>query len=84
VLDWPPYSRDLNPIEQSERNEAVDPRAHPQLKELGESQAAQDKLTTVIVEAWEAIPQDYINGLIRYMDNRVNAVLDAKGWHTRY
>ena len=54
------------------------------LKEMGESQAAYDELAQVIVEAWEAIPQDYIDGLIKSMDNRVNAVLAAKGWHTKY
>jgi hypothetical protein len=57
---------------------------YPQLKEMGESQAAYNELAQVIVEAWEAIPQDYIDGLIKGMDNRVNAVLNAKGWHTKY
>ena len=57
---------------------------YPQLKDMGESQSAYDELARVIVEAWEAIPQDYIDKLIKSMDNRVNAVLEAKGWHTRY
>ena len=51
---------------------------------MSKSQAAYDELARVIVEAWEAIPQDYIDGLIKSMDNRVNAVLAAKGWHTKY
>jgi len=33
---------------------------------------------------WAAIDQDLIDGLIRSMDNRVNTVLEANGWHTRY
>jgi hypothetical protein len=57
---------------------------YPQLKEMGDSQGAYDKLARVTVEAWEAIPQDYIDDLIKSMDNRVNAVLQAKGWHTKY
>ena len=51
---------------------------------MGESQSTYDELARVIVEVWEAIPQDYIDNLIKSMDNRVNAVLEAKGWHTRY
>jgi hypothetical protein len=57
---------------------------YPRLKEMGDSQAAYDELARVIVEAWEAIPQDYIDDLIKSMDNRVNAMLHAKGWHTKY
>jgi hypothetical protein len=52
---------------------------YPHLKEMGESQAAYDELARVIIEAWEAIPQDYADGLIKSIDNRVNAVLDAEG-----
>ena len=79
MLDWPFYSPDLNPIEHvwAKNN-------YPHLKEMGESQAAYDELAWVIVEAWEAIPQDYIDGLIKSMDNRVNAMLAAKKWHTKY
>jgi DDE superfamily endonuclease len=85
VLDWPPYSPDLNPIEHVwVKMKQWIHEYYPQLKELGESQAAHDELARVIVEAWEAIPQDYIDNLKRSMDNRVSAVLDAKGWHTRY
>jgi hypothetical protein len=51
---------------------------------MGELQVAYDKLARAIVEAWEAILQDYIDGLIKSMDNRVNGILDAEGWHTRY
>ena len=46
---------------------------------MRESQSAYDELIWIIVEAWEAIPQDYINKLIKSIDNRVNAVLEAKG-----
>jgi hypothetical protein len=47
-------------------------------------QEALDELARVIVEAWEAIPQVAIDHLIRSMDYRVNAVLAAEGWHTKY
>jgi DDE superfamily endonuclease len=85
VLDWAPYSPDLNRIEHCwAKMKQWIYEHYPQLKEMGESQAAYDELARVIVEAWEAIPQDYIDDLIKSMDNRVSAVLDAKGWHTKY
>lgn len=57
---------------------------YPHLKDQGGSQAAYDELARVVVEAWEAIPQEDIGSLIKSMDNRVNALLRAKRWHTRY
>jgi NAD dependent epimerase/dehydratase family enzyme len=51
---------------------------------MGDSQEALDKLARVIVEAWEATPQDAVDYLIRSMDFRVSAVLAAEGWHTKY
>jgi hypothetical protein len=38
----------------------------------------------LIEQAWEALGDDYFDQLIRSMDSRVNAVLEAKGWYTRY
>jgi hypothetical protein len=51
---------------------------------MGKLQTAYNELVWVIVEAWKAILQDYIDGLIKSMDNWVNAVLNAEGWHTKY
>jgi hypothetical protein len=57
---------------------------YPQLRDIDNSQEALDELARVIIEAWEAIPQSAIDHLIRSMDYRVNAVLAAEGWHTKY
>ena len=54
------------------------------LHEIGETEEAYQRLYQAINEAWEAIPQEKIDSLIRTMDNQINAVLQAKGWHTRY
>ena len=84
-LEWPPYSPDLNPIEHvwAKMKESL-VKNHPELSEMGQSQEAWDALARAIVEAWDALDQSYIDNLVRSMDNRVNHVVDAKGWHTRY
>jgi hypothetical protein len=47
---------------------------HPELSTMGKSEAAYDQLARTIQEAWEAIPQSYIDGLIEGMSRRVKAV----------
>lgn len=37
-----------------------------------------------IREAWDAIPQEDIDNLIKSMDTRVEAVRQATGWQTRF
>ena len=52
VLDWAPYSPDLNPIEHvwAYMKQWIHEQ-YPQLKKLGKSQAAYNELVRVIVEA---------------------------------
>ena len=85
VIDWPPYSPDFNPIEHvwAKMKEWIH-QHFSHLQNMGDSQEAHNELARIIVEAWEAIPQDYIDNLIKSMDHRVNAALAAEGWHTKY
>jgi hypothetical protein len=43
-----------------------------------------NRFSELIKKAWEALGQDYFERLIWSMDSRVNAVLLAKGWYTKY
>lgn len=85
LTDWPPYSPDLNPIEHVwARMKAWICQHYPLLSNLGHTQEALNEFARVCREAWEAIPQEDIDHLIKGMDYRVNAVLAAQGWHTKY
>ena len=85
VIAWPPYSPDMNPIEIIwvilKRDLNV---KHPELLQIGASNADYQYLYNCIQEAWEAIPQEKIDSLIKSMDTRNEALRLAERWHTRF
>jgi hypothetical protein len=50
-----------------------------ELLEIGACEDSYEALHKVIREAWQAVPQDFIDGLIRSMIRRVQAVLKVNG-----
>lgn len=78
VMDWPPYSPDMNPIEHLWDN--LDRRVRRRVP-LPRTVA---ELRTALLEEWEAIPMADINTLVTSMPRRVQALMDANGGHTRY
>jgi transposase len=83
---WPPYSPDLNPIEHvwTKLKELIYD-LHPCLEKLtGSDEEKKERMLELIREAWAKIDRDYLTELIKSMDTRVNAVLEAKGWYTRF
>lgn len=85
LLEWPPYSPDMNPIENlwAKMKESII-KHHPELSNMGKSAAAMEAISKAIIEAWEALPQEYIDNLIDGMPKRVEALKEARGWHTKY
>lgn len=80
-LLWPPFSPDLNPIETvwnwlKDALEAQNPIYH----------TLHAKLKTVIEHAWDMIKPQQIQELVSgaSMRARCQAVIDAKGGHTKY
>jgi transposase len=82
----PPYSPDLNPIEHAwvllKRQLIAD---YPFIGDYpGAPEKVKAKLAEVLPLCWEKIPQKQFEVLWKSMPDRVQAVIDAKGWYTRY
>ena len=78
LLDWPAQSPDLSPIEHQwvhlKRELAKYPRAPSGVWELWER----------VAEVWKNIPPEVCQNLIESMPRRLEAVIKAKGGHTKY
>jgi transposase len=86
LFDWPPYSLDLNPIEQvwvHLKRKVVE--LHPELEfATGKSEVDLEALEKALIEAWNALPTSLFESLVCSMPRRIRAVIKAKGWHTKY
>ena len=86
VLDHPPCSPDINPIEHVwvELKKRLH-HLHPDIATTpGGPKKGKERLAQVLPEVWETIPPEFCESLWRSIPDRVQAVLDAKGWYTRY
>ena len=78
VLDWPPQSPDLNPIEHL-WNE-VDRR----LRHLPGQISSREDLWNKIQQIWQEIDIDTCTNLIHSMPERISDVIKARGGYTRW
>jgi hypothetical protein len=76
VLDFPPYSPDLNPIENLWQTLARAVEDH----QCNTVPSLQD----AVAEELEKVDKHHLGNLIRSMPERCAAVIAAKGWHTKY
>ena len=79
VIEWPPFSPDLSPIETiwDDMKDYIQehyPRVHSSYKKLREA----------IQEAWESISHERIKELIRTMPQRCKDVIKADGMYTKW
>ena len=84
-MDWPPYSPDLNPTEHlwwALKKKLHD--LHPEFDTIGDSAEEWEAFENGLVEAWFAIPDTLIASLILSMPQRIRAVIQAKGYQTKY
>lgn len=86
VTDWPPYSPDLNPIEHAWKalKEQV-AKMYPDLWNApGESEEDILAMEEALQAAWEALPNTLFEALVGSIPDRIQACIDANGWHTKY
>lgn len=74
-MTWPPQSSDLNPIEQIWVVNSKMQRSH---------RSSKDSAWNSIQSAWASIYPNELSKYILTMRDRCQAVIDAKGGHTRY
>jgi len=85
-LDHPPYSPDLNPIEYAwvELKRRLHEKYPDLCKTPGNPDTVKAHLTKVLPKIWEELPQSVFEKLWKSTPDRVQAVIDAKGWYTHY
>ncbi len=82
---WPPYSPDLNPIENlwSVLKQLIYER-YPELEHANDTADTLERLIAAAMEVWELVEQRVHYSLSDSMPHRVQAVIEAEGWYTKY
>jgi transposase len=86
VMDWPPYSPDLNPIEMVwKKIKNLVFKNHPELRAMTVgTEKVKNAIIFAVLEAWESLKQEFFFSLTASMPRRVKAVIKAHGGYTRY
>jgi len=81
-INWPPYSPDLNPIEQlwDYMKDWIGDR----YLAAYDRKLSYDQLREAVRAAWDAIPPSFLDKQIDLMQARCQAVIDANGGYTPY
>jgi len=84
--DWPPYSPDMNLIENLWAHLKLElHRRYPDTATLcGSPQYIRERITERVNEVWWSIGEQVLEDLIDSMPDRVQALIKARGWYTKY
>ena len=84
-MEWPPYSPDLNPIENIwALLKAEMYRLYPELLGMQNNAQTLERLIQCAITTWDTFEEDIMNRVLDTMPHRVDAVLKANGWYTKY
>lgn len=85
LMTWPPYSPDLNPIENvwSILKQRICAK-YPDLAYMKKNNDALEALYRASFDVWEEIDIKQLNELVEGMPRRAKACYDVKGWYTKY
>ena len=86
VDEHPPYSPDLNPIEHVwVVLKQQFHKQHPDITDTPDDpDAVRGRLIAVLPKVCDSLPEQLFDNLYPSMPDRLAAVIDAKGWYTRY
>lgn len=76
--EWPPYSPDLNPIEN------IWAFIKAKLRKVDRKITKIDDLKVEVDKIWHSLSQEFIWTYICSMNRRLHACLKSKGYHTKY
>ena len=76
LMEFPPQSPDVNPIENL--------WDHLKREKMRHTVTSKDMLWAVLSQCWNNIEQSTLHKLVKSMPKRVKAILKAKGGHTKY
>ena len=83
LIELPPYSPDLNPIEHVWKimKDKIEYK-YPDLN--GGKRRSSDQIRAIVKEAWDSVSTQELTNLIESMHDRCQAVIDADGGPTKY
>ena len=86
VIDWSPYSLDLNLIEHIWRH--LKEWVHKHYSELeiltDSDQIIKKHMIETLQKAWAAFNDEFLKKLIKSMKNQIKTVIKTDDWHTKY
>lgn len=85
LVAHPPYSPDLNPIENLWKIlKAKIIELYPELIIMRDNDSTRQHLILAAQEAWDMLEDEMLETLALGMQKRVDAIKNARGWYTKY